>query len=125
MKAHLMLIAVLGLGFTYVPAGAQICGGESGGPVGSCQIDGCFGQYDAGIPPGSMYRWAYIVELCCNTPVQVWTTEYGGCSNAELQSNEAQATLAFLVSHGIDVMVKDCHGHFVHYVPPGQLSARG
>lgn len=120
-RTLLFVFAVLSVTIIPVQARAQYCGGESGGTVSSCSSGNCFGQYESAPPTGSSNLWMKYSNDCCGTQVSLWVSEDTGCHTLPEQE---KATLALLVSRGIEVMVRGCGGHFTRYVSQGALVAR-
>jgi hypothetical protein len=84
--------------------------------VVTCRSAGCFGQYDARPSPnGGVFDDEYIVDPCCGVPVQIYTGE-GGCTDASLKSQVARDGLPALALNGVQLLVKDCDGHFGHFI---------
>jgi hypothetical protein len=110
MKRAALTLGLALICFSCWTASAQTCGGPSGGTIGSCSSNNCYGQYEQFPPPGGTNLWMKVTVECCSHEVGLWVDEGTGCF-ADLTQRDKQ-TIRLLASMGIPLMVRDCKGHF-------------
>ena len=108
---RLALAAFLfGASLSQLPVQAQCTDGHP--MIEMCQSDGCFGMYDTPPPPdGGRFSDTSVQLQCCGTLYNVFTGD-GGCTDVSLRSQVARDGLAALRLNGVQLMVKNCVGHF-------------
>jgi len=107
-------------------SGGQACGGLNGGTIAACPSTCGTGSYISQPSQGTQRCWVILYLRCGSCllfPTWVQTTTPCPCRNVGLQTPQVRARIEFLTSKGVGLMLLDCTGHLVRYVPDSKSPA--